>query len=439
MPLKLQQACLSLLLINVCSVSAEVGKGLTGKATITGYYNDSPESWLNGGLGRFSTGDINNDGNAEAVGQIDIGYKGRFWSRFEFSTHLQARDSSYADERNLAGIVEAKLKYFQPTGENQRLLITAGQFFLPTSMENTENFWDSPYTITWSSLNSWLGEEFRPVGLDFDYKFSTSQTSSLAVAATVFGGNDSSGALLSWRGWSYGNNLSYYNEEIDLPDLLALADGEIYGKQQDSGTQPFGADLDDDPGYSLRVIWTSEDYELKLTGINTKGDTGIHEGEYAWETEFYIAGAKVNLNDNWVLLGEFSQGNTTMGPTADRVDVDFTTAYILTSYLDGDWRYSLRYDVFENDDAFPLISDINADEGNSITAAIFWEPVGSNLSIGAEILYLNQDRDRLVQASNAAFYSPSSSELLAINTPPNSVNINSGNTYQFSLEANWVF
>ncbi|MCK5881237.1 MAG: hypothetical protein KAG18_05120, partial [Sinobacterium sp.] len=289
---------------------SDVEIGLSNKLSATAYYNNSPESWLNGGLGRFSTGDQDASGSAAMVAQWDIGYKARFWSRFEFSTQLQLRDSNYADERESGGIVEAKLRYIQPINDSQRLLFTAGQFFLPTSMENTDNFWDSPYTISWSSLNSWLGEEFRPIGFDADYSFRFDNKTKLNFAATAFKGNDSGGALISWRGFSYGNNLVYLTETVPLPDIISLDDGGMYDKQQDEGTKPFAEDLDGNWGYALRAaLGEPGNYQLKLTAIDNRGDGELYQGEYAWHTQFYILGASYNISDNWIVLGEASEGS----------------------------------------------------------------------------------------------------------------------------------
>lgn len=430
-------ACLCLYSFNSL---ADVEKGLSNKLSAAAYYNDSPESWLNGGLGRFSTGDQDADGNAAIVGQWDIGYKARFWSRFEFSTHLQLRDSHYSDERDSAGIVEAKLRYIQPIDDAQRMLFTAGQFFLPTSMENTDNFWDSPYTITWSSLNSWLGEEFRPIGLDADYSFRFENKTKLSLAATAFKGNDSGGALISWRGFSYGNNLVYLNETVPLPDITSLEDGGMYDKQQDEGTKPFAEDLDGNWGYALRAaLGAPGHYQLKLTAIDNKGDGELYQGEYAWRTQFTILGASYNVSENWIVLGEVSQGSTTMGPPAGAVDIDFTSGYVLTSYLHNNWRYSLRLDHFETEDKNPARNtgvngpqDINDDKGESVTLAVFWEPAGSNFSIGVEALAIDQTRQRLINPIQAEFNS-------MVDDGARPLLYEDSNTYQLALEANYMF
>ncbi len=385
---------------------SDVDPGFSAKLSATAYYNNSPESSLNGGLGRYSTGDSytlfeeEGDANAAGVAQIDLGYKGRFWSRFEFSAHLQARDSNYSDQRDEYGLIEAKLKYLQPLTDDQRFLFTVGQFFLPTSMENTDSFWDSPYTISWSSLNSWIGEEFRSIGLDWDYRIKFDGGSKLTFAATAFHGNDANSTLLSWRGFSYGNNVLYYDETVPLPGLTSLNDGGLYAAQNPDGTTPYANDLDGKWGYALRsAIEFDNGLVFKLTGIDNQGDTELYRSEYAWHTKFAIAGFTYPINSNWTLLGEYSQGSTTMGPDVVAVDVDFKTAYLLTSYLKNNWRYSLRLYAFEVEDQnpsrnIPVIQDINDDEGQSATFAIFWEPVGKPWSIGGEILGLDSTRER---------------------------------------------
>ncbi len=414
---------------------ADVAKGLSAKLSANAYLNDSLESWLNGGLGRFSSGDVNADDQGAFIGQLDLGYKTRFWSNFEFSTHLQARDASASDARDRLGIVEAKLRYIQPLDDNQRLLFTLGQFFLSTSMENTDNFWDSPYTITWSSLNSWIAEEFRPIGLEANYSVRMDKDK-LSFGATGFKGNDSSGALLSWRGFSYGNTLSYLAETLPLPDLVSLNEGGLYAAQRDDGTKPFAEDLDDNWGYALAAsLSRASVYQLKLTAIDNRGDGELYQGEYAWHTKFFIVGGKYHLSDQWLVLAEYSQGSTAMGPESLGVDVDFTSAYILTSYLHDDWRYSLRLDSFDVEDQnptrnTPTLQDINDDKGQSLTVAIFWEPAGAPWNIGVEVLALDQTRQRLIDGAAVSFNGLNNS---AANTD---VIFNDHNTNQLALEAN---
>ena len=74
------------------------------------------------------------------------------------------------------------------------------------------------------------------------------------MAAALFGGNDSAGTLLAWRGWAFGDHLVGAGETLPLPPLRTLADGGPFAAQRDGGTQPV-EELDDQPGYLVRARW----------------------------------------------------------------------------------------------------------------------------------------------------------------------------------------
>jgi len=94
---------------------------------------------------------------------------------------------------------------------------------------------DSKYTITYSALNSWIAQEVRPIGADLQW----SPGFYVTVGATAFRGNDTMGTLLAARGWTFGNYLTTYDENMPLP--------------YPETTKPIGADLDHKNGYSERI------------------------------------------------------------------------------------------------------------------------------------------------------------------------------------------
>jgi len=374
--------------------TASQPQGFSGKlSTVVLYQDPAQQSWTNGGLGRLYAGDDDSD-RTNLSGEIQLGYRAFIGERFEVSGHIQGRDVSDSDYREHLGIVELKARYLLPVSEKDRFLFTAGQFFLPTSMENKSAFWDSPYTITYSSLNSWIGEEFRPIGLDIDYAHRFDSGLRWSVAGTAFQGNDSMGALLAWRGWSYNRHRSNYNETLPLGDLTSLDDGGSFYKQQDSGTKPFGRDLDHDVGYALRTtIQKPGKYQIKLTGVDNRGDQLLHRGEYSWNTHFVILGFEYQVNPNFIILSEYSTGNSLMG-AEDNVDIDFQSGYLMGSYLHNNWRYSARYDNFKIEDQDNTLDDNNEDDGSSYTFATMYEPAGQSWTLGAEIMRIYNDRER---------------------------------------------
>jgi hypothetical protein len=363
------------------------------QTNVIGNYNDSTTTWLNGGLSRFGLGSNDDSDNFGALGEIHAGYKYDATNRLSFRTHLQALKATEDSSARSLGVVEVKARYVAHSSWDQRVTLTAGQFFLPTSMENIERFWESPYTISFSTLNSWIGEEFRPVGLDLGYAKTLDSGSRWSVSGTAFGGNDSMGAILAWRGWSNGRHRSVFGDTLSLPDLAALDEGGEFDAQRDDGSKPFGRDLDGNVGFSVRSSWHSvEDYVFNFTWVDNMGDTELHHGEYAWRTKFGIAGAAWNVTPELELLGEFSRGSSTMGE-GPGVDIDFYSVYIMASYLVNNLRYSARVEKFGIKDQ-DVVDDENNDTGRSYTAALMWEPPDNHFSGGAEVLYVDSKRKR---------------------------------------------
>src|SRR5688572_28247184 len=117
--------------------------------------------------------------------QLQVGVDWRPVPQFGAHMHLLARNESDHSIRGRVGVVQAYLDQNFARGEH-RLRLTEGAFFLPTSRENIDALWETPYTITSSALNSWIGEEFRPIGVDAAYTFRRQWTG----AITLFTGND---------------------------------------------------------------------------------------------------------------------------------------------------------------------------------------------------------------------------------------------------------
>lgn len=357
-------------------------------------HNDSDTTWLNHGLGRFPYGRASSDNAAAAEANLE--YRYQLTDNWRFRSFVQAQVYSHSSTATELGLVEAELRYRKQLDFNQQFSARFGQFFLPTSHENLEQFWDSPYTITYSSLNSWIGEEFRPIGLDAHYRYNTDQGGQYTLAATSFVGNDSMGALLAYRGWSYGRLRTAYGDVLSLPRTQALSDSGIFADQRDDGTKPFGPDLDGRPGYALRFNYEAERISLSAAWIDNLGDTKLHRGEYAWRTQFALLGASWFISPNLEFISEASIGSTIMG-ALPAVDVDFYSAYSMLSYSTRSYRMTYRYDAFGANDV-DQVDDDNNDFGRSHTIAVMWVPETNMYRLGVELLYLQSDRPRTMDS-----------------------------------------
>ena len=47
----------------------------------------------------------------------------------------------------------------------------AGAFFPTISLENDDIGWTSPYTLSASAINTWIGEELRTIGTEGTLRF----------------------------------------------------------------------------------------------------------------------------------------------------------------------------------------------------------------------------------------------------------------------------
>lgn len=364
-------AVLVLALLDVSGYVAARGVNATG-----------PESWLERGLGRLEAG-----GDRDAFfGTAQLGVDWTPNEHFDLHVNGVARHDALGTD---AGVVEAYVDGRMSFGLDE-LQVRAGQFFLPTSRENRDELWTSPYTVSFSALNSWIGEEVRPVGVDLQYRHVTPRGHSLTAGATAFQGNDSMGALLAWRGWAIGNRLSTYGEVLPLPPLPSL--DTWFPLQRKDGTKPFGSDLDGRPGYSARVRYgVPERANVLYTYVDNRGDRELHRGEYAWATKFHLLGAELGNPDRLVVASEYMRGSTTMGRGAAFVDAGFFAAYVLVSGKTERHRLTGRYELFNTEEQDFSPAEVNEENGRAWTLTWMFDTAAS-VRLAAELTQVVGDR-----------------------------------------------
>lgn len=345
--------------------------------------SDSPRSWIEGGLGRYLASADTSSTDVEAqfalLWEPDLEWR-------VFAQALARGDSAGRGQH--AGLVEAYGERTFFLHNDHRLRVRAGQFFLPTSREAVDPLWQSRYTLGLSALNSWVAEEVRPIGIDLSWRNAVDAAHEWEWAASVFGGNDSSGALLAWRGFAQHDRLSVLGEVLALPALPTLADGAEFGGQRNDGSRPFGPDLDGRPGYALRTRFGDpRRFRLLASGFDNRGDRALHRGEYAWRTRFALIGGEWSPDEHWSLAGEWMRGDSGMGfAPGPRVDIDFDAAYVLASYAPDDhWRYSARIESFTIHDR-DGVAENNNDRGQTVSLSLL-RNVGANWRLGMAWLH----------------------------------------------------
>ena len=368
---------------------------LSGFVTARGVYTRSQPSWLEGGFGRLDTGA--RDARSSSTTNVDVLQIGADWTPATWiDVHIgaQARKEPAADGVNRAGLVDAFVAVRKDFGANH-FQLRAGQFFLGTSRENRDNLWNSPYSISYSALNKWIGEEFRPAGAELEWRRERANFDTVTVGASLFGNNDTMGTLLAWRGWSVGERVSVYGELLPLPNLFSFHDEDMFEDQRD-GTIPFQSDLDGRIGYTARVRYQRpERGSIQFTRVDNRGDLDEYpsgEGvEYAWLTRFNIIGADVKSDRETTLLGEYCWGTTAMGfPPHATVDASFYTWYVLVSQPLGRNRFSARFDVFQTADR-DHTAETNSENGRAWMLTWLYD-IRPSLRAGVEFLSVTGER-----------------------------------------------
>jgi hypothetical protein len=376
------------------SARAETEFEWLGFAALRGGWVEGQPAWIEGGFGRIREGaNAPGDDDLWARGEAQLGLR---WLHTNFSAklHVLGRvEGSDARGRSL-GLTEAWLGYQRAVSDSGEFLARGGLFFYPSSQENIDPLWGSPYTLTYSAVNSWFGEEFRPLGVDLGWRQILAGGHEWTTAATVFGGNDTLGTLIAWRGWTMHDRLSVFNERLPLPPVFSLEPEGSFGAQRPFETTPFGSDLDNRPGYAVRTRFERPGLaNVQLAWVDNRGDRELHGDEYAWHTRFAIAGGHWQVNEAFEMMAEWTEGRTVMNfPGEPWVNADFRAAYLMGSLHSPVGRFSLRHDRFTVDDRLENINwGVFNDRGQAWTLAWIMD-VAEHSRVGVELLWLSSNR-----------------------------------------------
>lgn len=278
-------------------------------------------------------------------GQIQLGIDWFASPRLSAHLHLVGRDDSDSVRGN-AGIVEAYLEgNFSPAGD--RLRVRAGAMFLPTSKENIDALWENAYTITSSALNTWLGEELRPIGVDASYY----ARGGLTAGVTLFRGNDTFGALPPVRGWRIGDRWTLLGEWVPVDPIYSTS---------------VSAETDDTIGWSARGGWRGERVSLQLTRIDNRSDALEHGALFNWRTRFDIAAFEYS-GENWSVAAESGWGPTVIIVHGNAFTSELRASYVTVSRRFPSGRISVRAEEFDDGDA----------SEEALTLSAFWTPRGA--------------------------------------------------------------
>lgn len=386
-------------LLVVCGTAAAETSGrheLAVDATLGFAYGSSDYgAWTDGAYGKLRIG----DGPGFGATRLFTEYRGRLAPTL--TAHVSA---DYVDDASPGvDLTEAYLQWRPVPHSPLRQQWRLGAFYPPLSLENGERGWQSPYTPSFSAINSWLGEEIRPVGLEWSFKrrlLMSSAPHELGGFAGAFYGNDPAGTLLFWRGFAIHDRQSRLGDELPLAPMPVFdATGAIAGYAEQSFA-PF-REIDDRPGFYGGVEWRYARRALLRLGHwdNRAEERAFARGQWGWSTRFSMLAAQVELFEGIGLVAQWLSGDTRWliattptglrTPATELVHDDFDAKFLLLTKTIADvHRLTLRYDDF----GYERTTGEILDSGHAWTLG-YRHDAGGRLAVSLEGLLIDSGRD----------------------------------------------
>ncbi|HEX5775967.1 MAG TPA: hypothetical protein VFX95_04730 [Caulobacteraceae bacterium] len=379
----------AMLALALTAGQARAENGLHGMAQISLGGGDAEESWLDGGFGKTSWSDTD-------VRLLQAVVEWR--PSFTFSTGAVVSLQHQAGVHPSPDLNEAYLSFKAPPMAAGRVSARAGLFYPPVSLEHEGVGWTTQDTLSASALNTWIGEEVKVGGLEATFARDVGDHE-LSATAAVFGWNDTSGTLLTFRGWALGETRAGSQTELPLPPLSAF----MVRKQADE-TYPV-LELDGRAGYYGRLQWRPPaPFTLEIFHYDNVGNRiAVEDLQWAWETRFTNLGLTWEPNERTRVLAQALTGETLMGFRTPEiwVDMGFRAAYVLASREVGDNTLTGRLDWFDTDDRTWIVADNNDEEGWAATAA--WRrPLADHADLLVEAQRVSSNRPSRALAGDAA-------------------------------------
>jgi hypothetical protein len=336
-------------------------------------------SWLNDGGGKLRF-DENHQGLR--LGSLRLGYRASLTS----TLHLTAEAVSYGDhDKNALDLTELAVSWRPVPTSTLRSEFKLGAFYPPISLEHRMRGWRTPYSLSASAINTWVGEELRTIGLEYNADWlrqANGNSWNFGLTGAVFGWNDPAGVVVALRGWSL------HDRQTTLFGRVGQRDQGVTG-----GRTLFYDEIDGRAGYYAAA---SANYrglvEFRALRYDNRADPSkmapaIDDG--AWLTKFNSGGIRVTPNDQWTFMWQRLQGRTYIG-TAPPNTWLFDADYLLASWKYHAQRISLRYDRFWMKQTVTNFGFYNHDYGHAFTAAWLYE-FNRHVTVVAESLEIDSD------------------------------------------------
>ena len=300
--------------------------------------SDATATRLGGGLGK-----LRYDGAHEGLrfGYLRLGYRGDITPTLRFA----AEAVSYGDhDVNPIDLTEAYLDWRPIPASAWRSRLKVGAFYPEISLENRMRGWRSPYTLSFSAINTWVGEELRTIGAEYNLDWlglAHGHNFEVSSGVAAFGWNDPAGTVVGSRGWA-------------LHDRQTTLFGRFAHRGQPLPERTvFFDDLDKRAGYSINTSLRYRGlFEVRALHYDNRARLGVAAAsinDATWETYFDSIGARWTPSPSWTAIAQWLHGRTLLDAPQPANAWSFGSHFLLVSNTQGRWRYSARYDSFAVD------------------------------------------------------------------------------------------
>jgi hypothetical protein len=309
---------------------------------------DGEKSWTDGGFGKLRSG---SDGDLRA--QPQLGDLSLVWKpQFTWSLGATIVGALQGGQRTEAGLSQAYLTFKPMRSSRLAVSARAGLMWPPVSLEHEGADWHVKDSITPSAINSWIGEEVRPVAAEATLA-ATLGGHKLRATAALMAANDTSGTLLTFRGWALHDRTTLAFRRQPLPPL---EDPVVF--YQAAYTHPLldvGPGFAQRPGYYAKLSWQLPvPVRIELFRYDNRADPEAVDTnlEWGWRTWFNHVGAVADLGSGAQLKLQALEGRTRMGIIEEGesrrwVDNRFRSAFVLLTRPFGPLALTGRADAFD--------------------------------------------------------------------------------------------
>jgi hypothetical protein len=354
-------------------------------------------AWVDGGAGKLR---FDADESGLGGSRIMLDYRGHvaktLWVRAVVD---------YVDDASSGiDLTEAYLDWRPLPRSRNQYEVRFGALYPPFSLENGAAGWESPFTTSFSAINTWYGEEIRPAGAEGRLRRQLGGTGSpheISAFAATFYGDDPAGTLLFWRGFSLHDRQTRFGDRLPMPPGLAFDPaGAIVGLREQY-VEPV-SEIDHGPGYYAGFEWRYARRALvQLATYDNRADpTAFTDGQWAWHTRFRQLAFQLSLPAGLGLVSQWLDGETYWLTSVTPLGATTATTYLaeddfeskfalLTRRIAGKHSVSLRYDTF---DFTRKQTGLNIDSGDAWTLAYRYR-LDSKLEVAAEWLTIDSRRD----------------------------------------------